>query len=186
MRKIFLLMNVSLDGYFQDTKGDISWSHNDDAEAFKTGESDEVDTLLFGHTTYNMMKAFWPTPQASESQPDIAKFMNAAHKLVASHKPFDPGWKNVTVLSGDDVVEQVRKIKGQPGKTIGIFGSNKLLVDLMDADLVDEFQIIINPVALGEGTPMFKGLHHPQQFKLTETKKFKSGQMFLRYERADA
>src|SRR4029079_9061872 len=109
----------------------------------------------------------------------ISKFMNETKKYVASHQNFDPGWQNVTVLYGEDVVAQVKKLQEGPGGTIGIFGSNKLLVDLMNAGLVDEYQLIVSPVALGDGTPVFKGLKNSQHFVLTEHKKLKSGQMFM-------
>lgn len=184
MRKIFLLMQVSLDGYFQDANHDISWAH-DDGEAFSADQSrDEVDALLFGHTTYDMMKAFWPTPQAKQTAPEIAKVMNEKQKYVTSHKPFDPGWQNVTVLSGNDIVKQIKALKEGPGKTIGVFGSNKLCVSLIEAGLLDELQIILNPVALGEGTPLFKGLPKPHTFTLAETKKFKSGKLLMTFTRA--
>ena len=178
MRKIFLFMNVSLDGYFEGPDHDLSAFQND-FEAFSADESGDVDTLLFGHRTYDMMK-FWSTPQGQELQPEIAKFMNEKHKVVASHASFDPGWHNVTVIS-DDVVGAVRQLKAQPGKTIAMFGSNNLCVSLMEEGLVDEFQIMVNPVALGEGTSLFEGLSKQVPLTLTDTRPFKSGAVLLRY-----
>jgi dihydrofolate reductase len=181
MRKIFLFMNVSLDGYVADTNHDISLFHND-FEAFSSEESKEVDTLLFGHNTYEMMK-FWSTPQAEELQPEIARFMNEKSKVVASHKPFEPGWRNVTVIS-DDVVEAVKKLKEQSGKTIAIFGSNNLCVSLMQAGLIDEFQIVVNPMVFGDGVSLFEGLPEKANLTLKETLKLKSGAVILTYEPA--
>lgn len=143
-----------------------------------------MDAFLFGHTTYDMMNAFWPTPQAQQTAPQIAKVMNERQKFVASHSAFDPGWQNVTVLSGNDVVAQIKALKDGPGKTIGVFGSNQLCVSLIEAGLLDELQLILNPVALGDGTPLFKGLSKPHNFTLAETKKFKSGQLLLTFTRA--
>ena len=178
MRKIFLFMNVSVDGYFEGPGHDIS-AFNAGTEAFDDNNT-PVDTLLFGRRTYEHMKAFWPTPQASEMMPELAKFMNDTQKVVASHSGFEPGWKNVQVISGD-VVEQVRKLKAQPGETIGIFGSNTLVVSLMEAGLIDEFQIVVNTVALGEGTSLFKGLSKKVPLVLVDTRKFKTGAMMLTY-----
>ena len=178
MRKIFLFMNVSLDGYYEDSNHDLSGFHND-FEAFSAEQSQEVDALLFGRKTYEMMK-FWSTPQAEEMMPEVAKFMNDNLKLVASRAPFDPGWKNVEVISGD-VVGQVKKIKAQPGGNIIIFGSNTLCVSLMQAGLIDEFQIVVNPVVFGEGTPLFAGLPKTVEFALIETRRFKSGSVLLTY-----
>lgn len=178
MRKIFLLMNVSLDGYVADANHDISGFVND-FEVYSSGQSDEVDTLLFGHTTYEMMK-FWSTPQGQAMQPDIARFINENLKVVASHQPFEPGWNNVRVISGD-VPGEVEKLKAQPGKTIAIFGSNTLCVSLMQAGLIDEFQILVNPVVFGAGISLFKGLPEKAALTLTDTRRFKSGVVMMTY-----
>jgi dihydrofolate reductase len=179
MRRIFLFMNVSLDGYFEGPGHDISGFHSD-FEAFSSEQSQEVDTILFGHKTYEMMK-FWSTPQAEETAPEIAKFMNERPKFVASHQYFEPGWKGVTVISGD-VPGEVKKLKEQPGKTIAIFGSNSLCVSLIQAGLLDEIQIMLNPVVFGEGTSLFKGLPEKANLTLTGTHQFKSGAVLLTYE----
>jgi dihydrofolate reductase len=179
MRKLFLLMNVSLDGYFEAPGHDISWTVSD-FEAFSSEGSQDVDTLLFGHRTYNMMKAFWPTAQAQQMIPDVAKVMNETCKVVVSHTPFDPGWNNVVVMTGD-VIENVKKLKEQPGKTIGMFGSNSVCVNLMQAGLVDEFQILVNPVAIGAGTSLFHGLPQKASLTLRDSRAFKSGVVMLTY-----
>ena len=179
MRKLFLFMNVSLDGYFEAPGHDISGFKND-SEAFSSDASQEVDTLLFGHQTYEMMK-FWSTPQAEQMMPEVARFMNEKHKIVASLHPFDPGWKNVQVISGD-VVEAIKMLKEQPGKNIIIFGSSTLCVSLMQAGLIDEFQIVVNPVVFGEGTPLFKGLPGKAELTLVETKRYQSGAVLLTYQ----
>jgi dihydrofolate reductase len=178
MRKILLFMNVSLDGFFEGPGHDISWARSD-FEAFSAEQSLDVDMLLFGHRTYEMMK-FWSTPQAEEMMPAIAKFMNEKHKVVASHTSFEPGWRNVTVIH-DNVAGEIRKLKQQPGKVIMMFGSNELCVSLMEEGLVDEFQILVNPVALGKGTSLFTGLAKKAELTLTETRTFKSGVVMLTY-----
>lgn len=183
MRRIFLLMNVSLDGYFEGPGHDIS-GFKDNSEAFSLARESndpnaEVDTLLFGHTTYEGMESFWPTPQAAQMMPDIARFMNDTPKVVVSKKGFTPNWDNVTVIT--DAVEGVRKLKQQPGKTIAIFGSSTLCISLMEAGLIDEFQIIVNPVVLGAGTPLFKGILQKTDLKLRESHQFKSGSVMMIY-----
>jgi dihydrofolate reductase len=182
MRRITLFTNISLDGYFEDSQHDIS-AFKSDFEAFSSDSSSEVDTLLFGHRTYEMFKSFWPTPQAQQVAPDVANFINETHKVVVSHHDFDPGWNNVTVISRD-VAESIQKLKQQPGGTIMMFGSNNLCVSLMQAGLVDVFQILVNPVALGSGTPLFQGLPHKAELTLTNSRQFKSGVMMLTYEPA--
>ena len=178
-------MHVSLDGYFEGLGNDISWFNSDDYhfEAFSLEQSKEVDTLLFGRKTYEMMKSFWPTAQAEAIAPEVAQFMNEKHKVVVSHTAFAPGWHNVTVIS-DDVAAAVRKLKEQPGKTIAIFGSNNLCVSLMQAGLIDEFRIVVNPLVLADGTSLFKGLPKRADLTLTETRQFESGKTLLIYKPA--
>jgi dihydrofolate reductase len=172
-------MNVSLDGYFEAPGHDISGFTND-FDAFSPDTGKEVDTLLFGRKTYEMMK-FWSTPQAEEVAPEIAQFMNERLKVVVTHNSFEPDWNNVMVIS-DEVTAEIKKLKEQPGKNIAIFGSNNLCVSLMQEGLIDEFQILVNPVAFGEGTSLFTGLPKKANFTLTDTRKFKSGTILLTYE----
>ena len=176
MRKLLLFTNISLDGYFEDANHDISGFTND-FEAFS--DSEGADALLLGRKTYDMM-TFWGTPQAEEMQPEVARFMNQTPKYVASHQPFEPGWQNVTVISGD-IPGEVQKLKAQPGSSIMMFGSNTLCVSLMPYGLIDEFQIIVNPVAFGGGTPLFSGLQQKAPLTLTGTRRFASGSVLLTY-----
>jgi dihydrofolate reductase len=178
MRKIYLFMNMSLDGYIEAPGHDIS-GFTTDFEAFSSGQTIDVDTLLFGHRTFEMMK-FWSTPQAAEMAPDIAKFMNEKAKVVASHSVFDPGWEQVTVITGD-VLGKIKKLKDQPGKNIMIFGSNTLCTILVQEGLIDEIQVVVNPVVFGDGTSLFKGLPIKTVLALVDTRTFKSGAILLTY-----
>jgi dihydrofolate reductase len=184
VRKIFVFMNISLDGYVEGPGHDISWSHGD-SEPFAKEQGREVDAILFGRRTYEMMSSFWPTPQAAQMAPETARFMNEKEKFVASHAEFEPGWKNVTVITGD-VIGAVRKLKAAPGRTIAIFGSNTLCASLVDAGLIDEFQIMVNPVALGEGTSLLRGLKQRVEFALLDARPFPSDTVLLTYGRAKA
>jgi dihydrofolate reductase len=181
MRTISLFINVTLDGYFEGPNHDLSFFKGDDEDnSFFREQSGSGATLLMGHRTYEMMKSFWPTPQAQKSNPEVAKYMNEMPKIVAAHRPFDPGWTNAAVISGD-VVGEVRKLKKQPGKPIVILGSNTLAVSLLPEGLIDEVQMMVNPVALGNGTPLFKGLTQRVDLKLLKTRQFKSGNALLTY-----
>ena len=86
--------------------------------------------------------------------------------------------------SSDDVAEEVKKLKAQPGKNIIIMGSNNLCVSLMQEGLIDEFQIVVNPVVLGAGTSLFKGLPAKAELRLTGTRQFKNGTILLTFEPA--
>lgn len=126
-----------------------------------------------------MMK-FWGTPEGAAMAPEVARFMSAKQKYVASRHDFEPGWQNVRMLSGN-VVAQVKALKEGPGRTIGTFGSNSLSVALIQAGLIDEFQIQVNPVVFGAGTNLFAGLPQRLPLKLEEARPFKSGAVLMTY-----
>jgi dihydrofolate reductase len=179
MRKLFLFMNVSLDGYVEDAGHDIAWASHAN-EAFTPESSAAIDTMLFGRKTYEMFRNFWPTPQAAALAPEVARFINETPKVVVSHTAFDPGWKHATVISGD-AITGVQRLKAQPGQSIIMFGSNTLCVSLIPHGLIDEFQIMVNPVALGAGTSLFAGLPEKAPLKMIESRPFASGTVLLTY-----
>jgi dihydrofolate reductase len=179
MRRIFLFMNTSLDGYIEAPGHDLSWAKND-FEAFSPGSSQGTGTILLGRRTFEMMRAFWPTPQAAQMVPEVARFMNATPKVAVSHAPFDPAWDNSSVIS-TDAVAGVAQLKAQPGKDIILLGSNTLATSLLQAGLLDEIQIMLNPVVIGAGTPLFQGLPLMTHLALKETQRYPSGNVLLTY-----
>jgi dihydrofolate reductase len=180
MRKLFLFEWVSADGYFEGANHDTSW-FMDRGEAFDADQVKQTDTLLFGHTTYNDMRSFWSTPQAFETAPVIARYMNETRKVVVSHQPFDPAWENVTVISGD-VESGIRTLKSEPGGAICTLGSNTLCVSLLQLGLMDELNVLVNPIVLGTGTPLFKGMPKRIELKLVGSRQLKSGPVLLTYQ----
>lgn len=175
-------MMVSVDGYFEGVNHDISW-HNVDKE-FSTFVHEQnlgpTGAILMGHRTYDLMAGFWPKEEGMKEDPETARWMNETPKFVATRAPFTPAWASVTVLSGD-VVAEVATLKAQPGKDIVILGSNELCVSLMEKGLVDEFRLMVNPVALGAGTQLFAGLSKRINVTLTSTREFKSGNVLNCY-----
>jgi dihydrofolate reductase len=179
MRKIFLFINTSLDGYFEAPGHDLSWA-TASFDAFSPEQGAKVDTILLGHNTYDMMKQYWPTPKAMQDIPQLAKFMNETQKIVPSHRGFQPDWKYTTVLTGD-VPAQIKHYKSQPGKSMLMLGSNTFCVSLIEAELMDEFQIMVNPVAIGKGTSLFTGLSRRVPLELTNILKQDSGATLLTF-----
>jgi dihydrofolate reductase len=181
MRRIYLFMMVSLDGYFEGEGHDLSWHTVDDEfNEFVHEQLRDTGAILFGKRTYQMMAAFWPTPQGQAADKETAYAMNALPKYVASAQPFETRWNNTKVLSGD-VAGEVSKLKSESGKDVAILGSNMLCVSLMEKGLVDEYRIMVNPRAISKGTPLFAGLERPMKFKLLVSSIFKSGNVLNRY-----
>jgi dihydrofolate reductase len=182
MRKMFLFMMVSLDGYYEGPNGDISW-HNVDTEfnEFAVQQTSESDTLLFGRKTYELMESYWPTEAAKRDDPIVAGLMNGLPKIVISTTLNRVDWEN-TKLVRENVDEEISKLKGQPGKDIAILGSSELTVSLTQMGLVDEYRIMVNPVVLGGGKPLFQGIHDKFNLKLLNTRMFASGNVLLTYQ----
>lgn len=181
MRKIIFQMLISLDGNFEGPGHDISW-HNVDAE-FNDYAIDllrKIDTILFGRVTYDMMAAYWPTSLALRDDPVVAGLMNSMHKVVFSSTLQQATWEN-TRLVKTNAIEEIRRLKKHPGKDMAIFGSSDLAASLLPTAQIDEFHIIINPLVLGRGKPLFCGVKERIQLELIKTRTFRNGNVLLVY-----
>jgi dihydrofolate reductase len=184
MRKLLVYNSVTLDGYFVSNNGDMSWAHKQDPEwlEFVSGNAQGESVMLFGRKTYEMMASYWPTPQALATAPIVAKSMNDTKKVVFSRTLDKATWSNTTLVKGD-LATEVRKMKQEPGPGLLIFGSGTIIAQLAQAGLIDEYQIVVNPVALGAGRSMFEGVADKLTLKLTNTRAFGNGNVVLSYER---
>jgi dihydrofolate reductase len=185
MRKLVVFNNVSLDGYFVDANGDMSWAHGSarDPEwnAFVEGNASGGGELLFGRKTYDLMASFWPTPMAAQMNPIVAERMNKMPKVVFSRTLDKATWSNTKLVKGD-IAAEVRKMKNAPGNGMTLMGSGSIVSQLTQAGLVDEYQFVINPIVLGRGRTMFEGLEKKLPMKLTKTRAFANGNVVLCYE----
>jgi dihydrofolate reductase len=182
LQKLLVFNQVTLDGYFTGPNGDLSWAHKQDPEwdKFVADNAKGGGTLLFGRITYEMMVAFWPTPEATKAFPTVAEGMNRSQKVVFSRTLDKVSWTN-TRLVKDGMADEVRKMKGQPGKGMTMLGSGKVVSQLASEGLIDEYQIVVNPVALGKGRTMFEGVKAPVNLKRMSTREFKNGNILTVY-----
>lgn len=187
MPKLIVFNSVSLDGYFVDVKGDMSWAHNanKDAEwdAFVANNAKGEGTLLFGRKTYELMASYWPTPQAMQNDPIVAEGMNNLSKVVFSRTLDKVSWKN-TKLVKSDMLAEIRKRKKEPGEGMVILGSGSIVSQLAQEGLIDEYQIVVIPVVLGDGRTLFDGVKKKLPLKLTKTRAFANGNVLLHYQPA--
>ena len=199
MRKLVMFNRVSADGYFADASGGLDWSVPEpaiDKEAVKNlGGS---DTVLFGRKTYENFESFWPhVLDQSPTAPDphgagrrtpemraIAVWLNDATKLVYSSQRKDVSWKNSRLLARFDP-DQLRELKQQPGKDLIIFGSGSIVSLLAQHRLIDEYRFVVNPVLLGSGQSMLRGLPKCLKLQLQESKAYPAGNVLLAYRPAD-
>jgi dihydrofolate reductase len=184
MRKIIVFNQVTLDGYFTDANGDMSWAHKQDPEwsAFVADNAKGESELLFGRITYEQMASFWPTPTAMETLPAVAERMNSLPKVVFSRTLERASWNNTRLVKGD-LAAEVRKMKQQPGPIMVIMGSGTIVSQLTQEGLIDEFQFVVNPLVLGKGRSMFDGIKEKRTLKPTQTRTFGNGNVVLWYER---
>ncbi len=182
MPKLSMFNSVSLDGYFTDLKNDMSWAHQRDPEwdEFVAGNATGKGRLLFGRVTYQMMEGFWTSPQAAQMMPDVAKGMNASAKVVFSRTLDKVGWDNTVLLKGN-LVAEVKKLKADSGPDMVILGSGSIVAQLAQENLIDEYQIVVSPVAIGGGRTLFEGLKKTLRLKLVKTRAFKNGSVFSVY-----
>ena len=183
MRKLVVFNQVTLDGYFTDRNGDMSWAHKDDAEwnAFAADNAKGGGVLVFGRITYELMSSFWPTPQAMKSFPTVAEGMNNLPKVVFSRTLEKASWNN-TKLVKSGMAAEIRKMKKEPGPDMVIMGSGSIVSQLAEEGLIDEFQLVMNPIVLGEGRTMFDGVEERLTLKQTKTRTFGNGNVLLCYQ----
>jgi dihydrofolate reductase len=183
MSKLVVYNSMSLDGYFTDANGDMSWAHKQDPEwqAFVSENARGGGQLLFGRITYDLMASFWPTPLAAQSNPIVVERMNSLRKFVFSTTLDKVTWSNTTLFKGD-LTTEVRKLKQEPGPNIVIMGSGSVVAQLADAGLIDEYQIVLNPVVVGVGRTLFEGVKRKLPMKLARSRAFGNGNVVLFYE----
>lgn len=181
MRKLIVFMMTSLDGYIARPNGDIDWHVVDEEfNTFAEEQIHSVDTIIFGRTTYEVMASWWPTQMALDSDPEIAKLMNSMPKIVFSTTLPSADWQNTRLIK-DHIPQAIAQLKQQSGKDLIIFGSNKLSASFINLGLIDEFRIMVAPVLLGEGQPLFAGVTDTPHLKLLKTRTFKSGNVLHYY-----
>jgi len=174
-------MFVSLNGFFQGKNGDISWHrHGAEENAFAVDAMKSESILLFGRKTYEMMAGYWPSPMAKENDPVMAKGMSDAEKIVFSRTLTRTDWNNTALLK-NDAVAGIRRLKNTPGKDLTILGSGSIVRQCAEQGLIDVFDIMVDPVALGEGTPLLHGLTKPLGLTLVSSRQFRSGVVLLTY-----
>ena len=186
MRKVLFFMFTTLNGYY--TRGrdahdwsDIDWHNFDDQmSALSLEQIESVDTILFGRATYEGMASYWPTEAASADNPVITAKMNSLPKVVFSNSLPKADWSNTRLVRGD-AADEVAKLKAQPGGDMIIYGSSDMAASLAARGLIDEYRIMVNPILLTAGKPVFKGLERDVPLKLLAAKPFSNGNVLLTY-----
>jgi len=183
MGKLLVFNSISLDGYFTDAGGDMSWAHKNDPEfnEFTSENAKRGGTLVFGRVTYDLMNSFWPTEQARKMFPEVATGMNDASKIVFSRSMDRATWNNTRLIK-ENIVEEMRKLKEDTDDMV-IMGSGTIVSQFTQAGLIDEYHLLVNPIVLGSGRTMFEGVKEKVNLQRTNYRTFQNGNVFVAYER---
>jgi dihydrofolate reductase len=183
MRSLTVFNFISMNGYFKGANEDISWAHSRPENEYGAEMLKAGDVLVFGRKTYEMMVQFWPTPEAMKTAPEIAEGMNQAEKIVFSRTLDKVEWSNARVMKGE-MIDNIRELKQSDGPGLTVLGSGSIVNQFADAGLIDEFQMLIHPIALNQGTPILGDIKNNLELKLVNSKIFESGNVLLVYQPA--
>ena len=186
MRKVVYSMLVSLDGFIEGPNRELDWHIIDEElHTFINDQQGEFDTYLYGRRLYEVM-TYWETADKNLSAPayelEFARIWQNMPKIVFS-KTLEQVHGNARLVR-DNIAAEMTKLKQQPGKNMDLGGPN-LASTFIRLGLVDEYRLFIQPVVLGRGTPFFPAMDSPINLRLVETHPFRSGVVYLRYQRVD-
>lgn len=180
MRKVIAAINMTLDGYCNHE----AVIPDEELHQYFNDLLSEVDTLIFGRTTYQLMEESWPlivkNPTGIKAMDEFAVLIDAVSKIVFSHTLKNVKWRNSRLATGD-LKEEVLKLKQQAGKSISV-GSPGLIAALTRDRLIDEYRLSVQPIILGKGLTLFKNITDKINLKLIKTKNLGSGVVILTYE----
>lgn len=189
VRKVISMIHLSLDGLAAGPNDELDWiSYDRELEQYAHSMHAITDAVIWGRRTYEGMASYWLTvpgnPESTPAEREHARFLEDSTKIVVSRTLDRVAWGDAqnTVLIKDNIVDEINRIKQQPGKDIWFLGSVALAQTFMQLDLIDEYRININPTVLGQGKPLFANVTRTIPLKLLESNTLKSGVIALRYE----
>lgn len=179
MRKLVAAINMTIDGFCDHT----AIIPDDELHQHYTNLLANADTILYGRITYQLME-YWKTllknPSGEKSMDEFAVTINDIQKIVFSNTLKHTQWKSA-LLANKALEEEVLDLRNKSGKDI-LVGSRSLIIQLINLNLIDEFQLCVHPVLVGKGLPLFDKIKDRTMFKLIKTKTFGSGAIVLYYE----
>jgi dihydrofolate reductase len=189
MRKVIFLMHLSLDGMVAGPGGEIDWiAYTNELEQYAHALHASTDAVIYGRVTYQMMESYFPSLLANsgmengEEDGDLthARWLEQATKYVFSRTLKSSEWRN-TVFLGDNLAEEIKRLKEQPGKDLWLLGSPTLAQEFIRQGLIDEYWLDFSPVVLGKGQPLFANLSEQLKLKLLGVRTLEGGVVALRY-----
>jgi dihydrofolate reductase len=185
MRKLVYLVHQSLDGYIEGPNGEFDWPVvGPELSEYGIGLHERADTLLYGRVVWEMMSSFWPQAESmSDDAHDLAfaPIWRATPKIVFSRTLEKADW-NARVINAN-IAEEVTALKEQPGKDLLLTGGSNLAAAFTELGLIDEYHVIVHPVVLGGGKPVFLPPKQRLDLQFVETRTFDNRSVLLRHDR---
>jgi dihydrofolate reductase len=184
MRRIIAALQTSVDGFIEGPNGELDWAMAEDEESWRGMDEtlSLVDTFILGREMYPAYEQYWlallANPTGTKNENAYARHADKIPHIVLSKTLDKVAWK-VTRIVRD--VEEIRKMKQQPGKDMLTFGGATLVSSLMNLGLIDELRLMVNSIILGGGKALFKDVKERQSLKLIRAKPLKSGKVSLTY-----
>ncbi|MFC5819438.1 dihydrofolate reductase family protein [Nonomuraea harbinensis] len=181
MRRLFLHINVSIDGYIADLDGDIDWRFADEEfQAHLDTMLESIDGMVFGRTAFEQLAGYWPTA-GDEVSATQRRRMHELPKYVMSRTLRDTEWHNSHLL-GDDPATALNDLKRQDGQDLALFAGGQAATAAIGLGVLDQLRLLVNPVILGSGTRLFDGTYPKKDLRLVGTRKFASGALLSTYD----
>ncbi|RDW22120.1 dihydrofolate reductase family protein [Oceanobacillus chungangensis] len=177
--RVILDLAVTLDGFIEGPKGEVDWCIMDPEMDF-TNFLNQIDTILYGRKSYDLWGQYIPKNEDSDTEKEIWKLVHSKEKYVFSRTKKETD--NRAILINDNIVEEVNKLKKNPGRDIWLYGGSSLITTFIKLGLVDEFRLSVHPVILGQGKPLFIDIKERVNLRLIDTKRFSSGVVQLCYQ----
>lgn len=186
LRKLKLQVQMSTDGYIAGPKGEMDWlvwNWDDKLKEYVNELTESVDSILLGRKMTEGFISYWSDVMAKPDHPDyaFAKKMIETPKVVFTKTLNKSKWVNTDIATGD-LTDEINNLKRQEGRDIIVYGGASFDSSLIKAGLIDEFQLFVNPVAIGNGMTIFKDLNEMQKFTLVKSIAFECGIVLLHYE----
>lgn len=186
MRKLKLQVQMTVDGYIAGPNGELDfmvWNWDDELKQYVEDITEPVDCIVLGRKLAEGFIPHWASVAADPDGEDFptGKKFTDTHKVVFTKTLNQPDWKN-TVLAKGDLVDEISQLKKQDGQDIIAYGGATFVSALIKHGLIDEFHLFVNPIAIGNGMPIFKELDSKQNLTLVKVKSFECGIVVLNYE----
>ena len=188
MRKLKLQIQITIDGYIAGPNGELDfmvWDWDDEIKSYVSDLTKPVDCIVLGRKLAEGFIPHWANVASDPDNPEYesGRIYSNTHKVVFSRTLNKSEWEN-TVLASGEIVDEIHALKNKHGGDIIAYGGSEFVSSLIKNDLIDEYNLFINPVAIGDGMSMFSGLPNKKDFILEESKAFPCGIMLIKYRKA--